>query len=79
MTATPPKPDADHLGAPNPPIMAILAHRLRMTEGQLYTAVLVVLLAVILTLTGLPSAHQTVPAIPISPTSAASPTTVTIP
>ena len=42
----------------SPPVMAILAKRLRMTEGQLYTAIVVLLLAAILTTTGLPTAHK---------------------
>jgi hypothetical protein len=33
-------------------IMGLLASRMRMTEGQLYTAVLALLLALVLTLTG---------------------------
>jgi hypothetical protein len=40
------------------PLMAILARRARMTEGQLYTAVLVVVLVALLSLTGLPNAHR---------------------
>ena len=41
-----------------PPLMAQLAGRVRMTEGQLYTAVLGVVVVVLLSLTGLPQAHQ---------------------
>ncbi len=46
-----PRPD-------QPALMALLAERLRMTEGQLYTAVLGLALVVLLSLTGLPHAHQ---------------------
>lgn len=38
--------------------MAMLAGRVGMTEGQLYTAVIAVLVVVVLTLTGLPAAHD---------------------
>lgn len=41
-----------------PALMGLLAERLRMTEGQLYTAVLGIALVVLLSLTGLPHAHQ---------------------
>lgn len=52
----------------NPPIMGVLADRLRMTEGQLYTAILALLVAATLTLTGLPSAHRPDPTSPATPT-----------
>lgn len=45
-----------------PTLMGILAERVRMTEGQLYTAVLAVLLVVWLTLAGVPHAHKLPPA-----------------
>lgn len=34
------------------------AARVRMTEGQLYTAALAVIVALLLTFTGLPNAHR---------------------
>lgn len=40
-------------------IMGRIARRLRMTEGQLYSAVLIVLVVTLLTLTGLPTAERT--------------------
>jgi hypothetical protein len=40
-------------------VMGRIAKRLRMTEGQLYTAVLLVLSALLLSLTGLPTAERT--------------------
>ena len=39
-------------------VMGVLAARMRMTEGQLYTALIAVIMAVLLALTGLPNAHQ---------------------
>lgn len=39
-------------------VMAPLAHRATMTEGQLYTAVIAVLAVILLTLTGLPDAAE---------------------
>lgn len=40
-------------------MMARLAGRLRMTEGQLYTTVIIILSALLLSLTGLPTAERT--------------------
>jgi hypothetical protein len=40
------------------PRLAALSRRLHMTEGQLYTTVLAALLVALLSLTGLPNAHQ---------------------
>jgi hypothetical protein len=40
-------------------VAALLAARVHMTEGRLYTAVLAVVAAVLLTITGLPNAHRT--------------------
>jgi len=48
--------------------MGRMAERLRMTEGQLYTAVLLVLSALLLSLTGLPTAERTPAADPGVPT-----------
>lgn len=42
--------------APN--VMASIARRAAMTEGQLYTAVIAVLATLLLTLTGLPNAAE---------------------
>ena len=39
-------------------IMAVLARRVGMTEGQLYTTVIAALVVAALTLTGLPGAHD---------------------
>ena len=39
-------------------LMGSLARRVRMTEGQLYTAIIAVAFALLLSLTGLPGAHQ---------------------
>lgn len=39
-------------------VAGLIAARVHMTEGQLYTAVLAVIVAVLLTLTGLPTAHE---------------------
>jgi hypothetical protein len=39
-------------------MMGRAAARVRMTEGQLYTAVLAVLVALLLSLTGLPTAER---------------------
>jgi hypothetical protein len=41
-----------------PTIGGLLADRWGMTEGQLYTAVLALAVALLLTVTGLPTAHQ---------------------
>ena len=38
--------------------MEQLAHRARMTEGQLYTTILTVLVVLLLSLTGLPTAEH---------------------
>jgi hypothetical protein len=38
--------------------MAIIAGRVRMTEGQLYTAVIALTIALLLALTTIPSAHK---------------------
>lgn len=67
-------------------LMAALATRLRMTEGQVYTAIVGVLVVLLLTVTGLPRAHDLVPAAssssapappaPAAPAPAATPTTV---
>ena len=40
------------------PRMGAVARRLGMTEGQLYTTILAALLLALLSLTGLPNAHQ---------------------
>ncbi|HVX16522.1 MAG TPA: hypothetical protein VHA73_00690 [Acidimicrobiales bacterium] len=67
--------------AGSPPVMAILAKRLRMTEGQLYTAIVVLLLAAILTTTGLPTAHKpnsnTITDTPVTAPAATAPATTT--
>lgn len=42
-------------------LMAALATRLRMTEGQVYTAIVGALVVLLLTVTGLPRAHDLVP------------------
>jgi hypothetical protein len=60
-------------------VMGLLAKRVRMTEGQLYTAVLAVAIALLLTLTGLPNARHTTVGLPGAgpvPTLATTPTTV---
>ena len=44
-----------------PTVMGMLAARVRMTEGQLYTAILAVLLTFALMITGLPHAHKLPP------------------
>jgi hypothetical protein len=59
-------------------VMAMLARRAGMTEGQLYTAVIAVLVVVVLTLTGLPAAHDLadptgVVTVPAPPSSVAAP------
>lgn len=43
-----------------PALVERVATRARMTEGQLYTAVLVIFVALLLGLTALPQAHQRV-------------------
>lgn len=40
-------------------LVGIFAARLRMSEGQFYTAVIAVILSLLLTMTGLPGAHKT--------------------
>ena len=40
-------------------VAGLIATRVHMTEGQLYTAILAIVAAVLLTLTGLPNAHRT--------------------
>jgi hypothetical protein len=40
-------------------VTGAIAHRLRMTEGQLYTVVLAFLFVALLLLTGLPNAYRT--------------------
>lgn len=52
--------DTDTTVEEDPTIMGLIAGRLRMTEGQLYTAVIAVAIALLLTLTGLPTAHERV-------------------
>ncbi|HLT15551.1 MAG TPA: hypothetical protein VK007_02520 [Acidimicrobiales bacterium] len=57
-------------------VMAVLARRLGMTEGQLYTTVIAALVVAVLTLTGLPGAHDLedptgAPAPPPAPTTTA--------
>lgn len=52
----PPPVDVEHREAPT--VMGLLAERARMTEGQLYTAVIALAVALLLTVTGLPTAHQ---------------------
>jgi hypothetical protein len=41
-----------------PTIMALIGQRLRLTEGQLYTLIVCALIVVLLSLTGLPTAHK---------------------
>jgi hypothetical protein len=53
MTPDPTPPTTDRQ-----PVMARIAARLRMTEGQLYTAVLAAVVVILLSLTGLPNARQ---------------------
>lgn len=43
-----------------PALVERVASRARMTEGQLYTAILVIFVALLLGLTALPQAHQRV-------------------
>ncbi|HEY9556565.1 MAG TPA: hypothetical protein VIR58_07515 [Acidimicrobiales bacterium] len=43
---------------PTPTIMELLSERVGMTEGQLYTAVIAIAVAVLLTVTGVPNARQ---------------------
>jgi hypothetical protein len=45
-------------------VMGLLAKRFRMTEGQLYTAIITVAVAALLTFTGLPNAHRRPPGLP---------------
>lgn len=48
-------------------VMAAIARRAAMTEGQLYTAVIAVLAVLLLTLTGLPNAaSRDMPPIPVT-------------
>jgi hypothetical protein len=47
-----PEPDTERT------VAGLIASRVRMTEGQLYTAVLAIIAAVLLTITGLPNAHR---------------------
>lgn len=44
----------------NVSVVNVLARRMRMTEGQLYSAVIAVFIAALLALTGLPTAHKNV-------------------
>lgn len=41
-----------------PTVMGLLADRWGMTEGQLYTSIIALVVALLLTVTGLPTAHQ---------------------
>jgi hypothetical protein len=50
------QPNAPSSG--DPTIVGLLSRKARMTEGQLYTVVLVALAVLLLTLTGLPNAHR---------------------
>ena len=56
MTA--PTPEGERPDGDDGVIMAMLARRAGMTEGQLYTVDLTALLVAVLTLTGLPGAHD---------------------
>lgn len=71
-------PTTDDAAAIRPTVMGLLAERCGMTEGQLYTAVIALAVALLLTVTGLPAAHQrsgtdslsgggTVPVAPVAP------------
>jgi hypothetical protein len=55
-----------------PSVAGILAERVGMTEGQLYTTVIVIAIALLLAITTIPSAHKlqdstSVPPAPPSP------------
>lgn len=63
----------------SPTIVGLLAERLRMTEGQLYTVVLAALAVLLMTLTGLPNAHQNGNGITLSGSSTTVPTVVVAP
>ncbi|HEY2811959.1 MAG TPA: hypothetical protein VGJ03_00705 [Acidimicrobiales bacterium] len=54
--------------------MGLIAKRVRMTEGQLYTIVILAALVLLLTLTGLPNAHE-----PTTSRTAPAPTTQSAP
>lgn len=57
-----------------PTVMGLIAKRVRMTEGQLYTIVILAALVLLLTLTGLPNAHE-----PTTSRTAPAPTTQSAP
>ncbi|HEY1831642.1 MAG TPA: hypothetical protein VGG38_15515 [Acidimicrobiales bacterium] len=59
-------------------LMGVLAARIRMTEGQLYTVLIALLLALLLTLTGLPNAHKS-SGTPLAPSFTPTTTQVTQP
>lgn len=42
----------------DPTLVGLMAQRVRMTEGQLYTLIIAAALVILLTLTGLPGAHR---------------------
>lgn len=52
-----PTPTRSERAPEQPTIMGLLAERVRMTEGQLYTVVIALVVALLLTVTGLPTAH----------------------
>lgn len=56
MSASGPATRPDEPGGPT--VMGLLAGRAGMTEGQLYSAVIAVVVAILLTVTGVPTAHQ---------------------
>ena len=67
-----------------PGMVALLADRARLTEGQLYSAVFVVLVILLLSLTGLPTAERRPGSQPVAPPPAAplvteAPTTTAVP
>jgi hypothetical protein len=51
-----------------PTILGLVSERMRMTEGQLYTVAISALVVLLLTLTGLPSAHKPAGGLPGSAT-----------
>ncbi|HEX3705757.1 MAG TPA: hypothetical protein VHV76_03925 [Mycobacteriales bacterium] len=66
--------DPDGTQGAGPSVVAIIAERIRMTEGQLYTAVIALAVALLLALTTIPSAHKLAnPASPTPPAPAPSP------